>query len=50
VARLRAYRDQVARIEQQRHQAIRHMAQAEARQEMTEAEQPLALTERLARW
>ncbi len=49
ITRLKAYRDQVARIEQQRHQAIRHAAEAEARQAMAEAEQHRATAERLAR-
>jgi hypothetical protein len=49
VARLKAYRDRVARIEQQRHQAARHAAEQAARQATAEAEEHRALAERLAR-
>jgi hypothetical protein len=49
VARLKAYRDRVARIERQRHEAIRHAGEQEARQAIAEAEEHLAQAERLAR-
>ena len=49
VARLKAYRDELARIEQQRHEAVRHAAAEEARQAMAEAEEHHAQAERLAR-
>jgi hypothetical protein len=49
IARLKAYRDEVARIERERHETARRAAEQAARQAMVEAEEHRAQAERLAR-
>jgi hypothetical protein len=49
IARLKAYRDKVARIEQERHEIARRAAEQAAGQAMAEAEEHRARAERLAR-
>jgi hypothetical protein len=48
-ARLKAYRDEVARREKERHEATRRAAEEAAQQALAEAEQHRALAEQLAR-
>jgi hypothetical protein len=49
VSRLKAYRDQVALLERQRHEEARRAAEQEARRAAAEAEEHRAAAERLAR-
>ena len=49
VSRLKAYRDQVALLERQRHEAARRAAEEEARRAAAAAEEHRAVAERLAR-
>ena len=49
VSRLKAYRDQVALLERQRHEEARRAAEEEARRAAAEAEEHRAAAERLAR-